>query len=201
MGKVFLLLKQSWQKHIWRDSKNFKGTVEVIRLFLTSSLQINTPENSVFISDNLALDDGDESSLTPGMNLVSSATRLVFEVPLNQISTSVVTVHNRGTVAMYFEWVMDKKNNPLNTKASQDGTQRFFMNYRQGVILPGTAFDFPIVFKSTKNGIYTENWSLITSPELPEDQKLSITLQGVAVENDVLAQKRANVDKLLHSRR
>ena len=112
-----------------------------------------------------------------------------------------MTIHNRGTAAIYFEWLKDKKINPLNTKASQDGIQRFFLNYRKGVILPGTAFDFPIVFKSTKNGIFTESWSLITSPELPDEQKLSITLQGVAIETDSLVQKRASIDKLLHSRR
>lgn len=112
-----------------------------------------------------------------GMHLLASASRLFFEVPLNQISTSVITIHNRGTVSLYFEWVREHKPNPLHVKMCKDGAQRFFFNYTQGVIVPGTAFDFPIVFKSARNGIFTETWKLLTFPPLLEDKAISITLQ------------------------
>lgn len=52
--------------------------------------------------------------LHKGMKLISSTSRLFFEVNLNQISTSIVTIHNRGTVAIHFEWVQVKRPNPLN---------------------------------------------------------------------------------------
>ncbi len=67
--------------------------------------------------------------------------------------------------------------------------------------MPGTAFDFPIVFKSSKNGIFAENWSLVTSPSLSKEKSISITLQGFAIEPDTLQEKREGIDRLLHKRR
>jgi hypothetical protein len=56
----------------------------------------------------------DSSAMKEGLHLLSSANRLFFEVALNQISTSIITIHNRGSVTVHFEWVREKKPNHLN---------------------------------------------------------------------------------------
>ncbi|KAJ3259213.1 hypothetical protein HK103_002860 [Boothiomyces macroporosus] len=141
-----------------------------------------------------------ETGLKPGMHLEISSTRLFFEVELNHISTSILTVHNRGSYAVHFEWAPVKRENPLHTKLSHSGNQTFFFSYIKGVILPGTAFDFPIVFKSTRNGMFTEIWKLVTSPTSAKADEIVVTLRGVAYEKDMLVKKRKDVEVLLEKR-
>ncbi|KAJ3320756.1 hypothetical protein HDV06_005049 [Boothiomyces sp. JEL0866] len=141
-----------------------------------------------------------ENNLKPGMHLEISSTRLFFEVELNRISTSILTVHNRGTCAVHFEWAPVRRDNPLNTKHSHSGNQTFFFSYIKGVILPGTAFDFPIVFKSCRNGIFTDIWKLVTLPYSPDSSEIRVTLKGVAYEKDMLVKKRGDIEKLLQKR-
>jgi hypothetical protein len=136
-----------------------------------------------------------------GMKLVASTKRLYYEVVVGLISTSVITIYNQGSVAIHFEWTPVKKKNPLNTKLGQDGKQRFFMNYVKGVIRPGTAFDFPIVFQSNTPGIYSETWKLTTSPISVPENEIHITLFGVSYQVDTLKEKRDEIDKLLMKRR
>jgi hypothetical protein len=136
-----------------------------------------------------------------GMKLVASTKRLFYEVVVGQISTSVMTIYNQGSVAIHFEWTPVKKKNPLNTKLGQDGKQRFFMNYVKGVIRPGTAFDFPIVFQSSTPGIYSETWRLSTSPVSKPDDEIYVTLFGVSYQVDTLKEKRDAIDTLLRKRR
>ncbi|KAI8898310.1 MYCBP-associated protein family-domain-containing protein [Globomyces pollinis-pini] len=132
------------------------------------------------------------------MVLMCSSNRLVFEVTKDKIASSILTIHNRGTYVVHFEWVKTKLKNPL--KITNDNNTRFFFTFKKGTILPGTAYDFPIVFKSSKNGIFTEQWTLNTSPKLPTGKEINVTLQGIAFEVDLNVQKRRNVDKLLESR-
>ncbi|KAJ3276032.1 hypothetical protein HDV01_006202 [Terramyces sp. JEL0728] len=148
-----------------------------------------------------------ENALKPGMHLEISSKRLFFEVELNRISTSILTVHNRGTYSVHFEWAPVKRDNPLKVLSSlfktihaHSGNQTFFFSYIKGVILPGTAFDFPIVFKSSRNGVFTEMWKLTTSPTSKESQEIIVTLKGVAYEKDFLVKKRNDIEKLLHKR-
>lgn len=68
------------------------------------------------------------------------------------------------------------------------------------MILPGTAFDFPIVFKSTRNGMFTEIWKLVTSPTSAKGDEIAVTLRGVAYEKDMLVKKRKDVEVLLEKR-
>ncbi|KAI8822671.1 MYCBP-associated protein family-domain-containing protein [Fimicolochytrium jonesii] len=144
-------------------------------------------------------DAGEDATTVEGPHLDLATPRLFFDVELNTVSMSVLTVYNRGTTAVGFEWVPIKKPNPLNIKAVYDEKQRFFFYYKKGVILPGTAFDFPIIFKSATPGVFTEIWSLTTVPALgPEaSSQPTVTMQGIALERDDNEAKREKLEKAL----
>jgi hypothetical protein len=120
-------------------------------------LEMVSQQNETKVTMTETMPSIDEDSETSkGLVLKASTKRLFFEVNLNQISTSIVTIYNQGSVAVHFEWTKLKKKNPLNTRKCNDDVQRFFLNYTKGVILPGTAFDFPIIFQSSKNGVFVD---------------------------------------------
>nr|KAJ3418507.1 Iron-sulfur assembly protein 1 [Polyrhizophydium stewartii] len=116
-----------------------------------------------------------DDDLFHGMRLVFSAKRLFFQVTLGEVSSSILTVHNRGTVSIHFEWVPVPHPNPLQVKATYDGIQRFYLSHTRGVILPGMAYDFPIIFKSASPG-------------------------GLAIEEDVNKNKRNQIERMLRKR-
>jgi hypothetical protein len=93
------------------------------------------------------------SSKESGVFLKLVANQMSFEVLLNEVSTSVLTVYNQGPTAIHFEWKKVVKDNPLKVKAVNDGVQRFFFYHKKGVIQPGSAFDFRIIFKSASPGV------------------------------------------------
>ncbi|KAI8615306.1 MYCBP-associated protein family-domain-containing protein [Chytriomyces sp. MP71] len=133
-------------------------------------------------------------------DLVFMATHLTFEVLLNEVSRSVLSVYNQSTTAYHFEWRKVVKPNPLKLKAVYDNVQRFYFYHKKGVLLPGTAFDFPIIFKSGSPGIYTETWELVTNPCVGTEVSTAVTLQGFALERDDNKSKRANIEFLLNRR-
>ncbi|KAI9329428.1 MYCBP-associated protein family-domain-containing protein [Obelidium mucronatum] len=134
-------------------------------------------------------------------DLIFVATHMTFEVLLNEVSRSVLSVYNQSTTAYHFEWRQVKKDNPLNVKAMHDHVQRFYFYHKRGVILPGTAFDFPIIFKSGSPGIFSETWELVTNPGVAPDVMTTITLQGFALEDDANKSKRGKIEALLDRRR
>jgi hypothetical protein len=67
--------------------------------------------NSAESKNTIKTDTLEENSL--GMKLIASTSRMHFANPVSQISTSIMTIHNCGTVAMHFEWVPSTKPNPL----------------------------------------------------------------------------------------
>ncbi|EGF81875.1 hypothetical protein BATDEDRAFT_87286 [Batrachochytrium dendrobatidis JAM81] len=136
----------------------------------------------------------DIEGLVHGMQLMFSTKRMYFSVLLDQVATSVLTIHNCGTVAIHFTWVLMRHKNPLQVSAIYDNAQRFYMNYPSGVILPGTAYDFPIIFKSNTPGLFTELWTLETHPAMSHQQDLTITLQGLAIEKNNYQQKCLDIE-------
>ncbi|KAJ3402860.1 hypothetical protein HDU80_004705 [Chytriomyces hyalinus] len=133
-------------------------------------------------------------------DLVFVATNMTFEVLLNEVSRSVFTIYNQSNIAYHFEWTRVVKENPLKVAAMYDNVQRFYFYHKKGVLLPGTAFDFPIVFKSGSPGIYTEEWELVTNPGTGPDVPTTLKLQGIALEPDSRKEKRSKIEALLDRR-
>ncbi|KAJ3308853.1 hypothetical protein HDU76_003794 [Blyttiomyces sp. JEL0837] len=150
---------------------------------------------------NVAGNSGSQDNLDRrnGVELLFGVTQMTFEVLLGEVSTSILTVYNQGSTAVHFEWQKMIKDNPLKVKAVCDGVQRFYFHHKKGVILPGTAFDFPIIFKSASPGIFSEMWSLVTNPRT--NTLTTVTLQGIAIEEDINRQKRDKIEYLLNRRR
>ncbi|KAJ3300526.1 hypothetical protein HK104_010468 [Borealophlyctis nickersoniae] len=159
----------------------------------------NTHHDANNITDQMDVDDdaSDVAHPAQGPCLVFAMRRLSYKTLLGEVSSSVLTVYNKGSTACRFEWVPDERPNPLGVHAVYDKVQRFFFYHKKGVILPGTAFDFLIIFKSANPGIFTEKWKLVTIPSAEEGEDRSITLQGIAIEPDANEQKRAEIEKFL----
>lgn len=132
-------------------------------------------------------------------DLVFATKRLGFQVHLNEITSSVLTIHNTGTSAYHFEWVRLNVDNPLKTSVSKDGIGRFYFSHKKGIILPGSAFDFIIIFKSANPGIFRETWKLLTSPSDPELER-TVVFQGVAIELDLATKERKCTESMLEKR-
>jgi hypothetical protein len=101
-----------------------------------------------------------EEQLSKGVHLLFSSKRMCFYIPINQVTTSVITIHNRGTISVHFQWEKVKRANSINVFKYQrqvpsvyDDIQRFYFSHKTGVILPGTAYDFPVIFKSSSHGV------------------------------------------------
>lgn len=73
-------------------------------------LQIVIPEMPINQEDPI----NDTSDLSPV--ILSSTNRLVFEIAIKLTASSVVTLYNRGNIAVHFEWILIDKPNPLNVK-------------------------------------------------------------------------------------
>ena len=63
-----------------------------------------------------------------------------------------------------------------------------------GVLLPGQSLAFPFFFKSPNAGVFSETWSLQTGPLLAGGRPVRLTLKGVAVQEDINAHKREELE-------
>ncbi|KAI8913683.1 MYCBP-associated protein family-domain-containing protein [Gorgonomyces haynaldii] len=124
-------------------------------------------------------------------SLVFSSHRLFFSANVNQVTSSIVTIHNQGTKAIHFEWQRQE----LTKITGKQRQGSFYLLHTRGVILPGTSFDFPIVFRSQDHGIFREVWVCETEPKLNQDKR--VELQGMAIEPDTMEDKRKSIEELL----
>jgi len=135
------------------------------------------------------------------VSLVFKTDRLVFFSVLNHVVSSILTIYNNGTTAIHFEWRKVKRDNNITkyTKEIRNGIQKFYFYHTTGIILPGSAYDFPIMFKSDKSGIFTESWEMITLPETPCNKV--IEFKGYAIQHDTMKFKRQELEKILEHRK
>ena len=63
-----------------------------------------------------------------------------------------------------------------------------------GVLLPGQRLEFPFIFKSPNAGIFVETWSLQTGPVLNRGRPITVTLKGVAFQDDLNINKREQLE-------
>ncbi|KAI9203527.1 MYCBP-associated protein family-domain-containing protein [Polychytrium aggregatum] len=182
--------------HSVATRRQSKATTSIARESAAEKLE--EPEE---VTKNLEVVDEDTDVRTGSfeMKIVFGNNRLVFENYLGQVSTLVLTVYNQGATACHFKWVKEEAPNPLKVNAVYDGIQRFFFYHHTGVILPGTAFDFPIIFKSASPGIFRESWKFVTSPRC-SDKLQHLELHGIAIEPDEHRDDRSHLELLLRKR-
>ena len=100
----------------------------------------------------------------------------------DEISTDQVTVRNVGTATIYYEWRKVERGDYIEAKNS-DGIQRFFGITIRNKLLPKESKTFTFSFRSTKIGMFFEEWRILTEPHCLEPLPV-ITLNGVSIEEE-----------------
>ncbi|NXG25054.1 MYBPP protein, partial [Grallaria varia] len=137
--------------------------------------------------------------ITSCRNEIGIAARLTFETLAGEEAESFLTVSNDGTAAIWYSWMRLPQQIPSReTKGWR--MPCFYFDPRPGVILPGETRRFSFLFKSRKAGIFSEPWEFRTHPLLLGGALLQVTLWGIAVYEDKLADFRVKLESDLAAR-
>ncbi|KFP15117.1 MYCBP-associated protein, partial [Egretta garzetta] len=130
---------------------------------------------------------------------IGIAARLTFETLAGEKAESSLTVSNDGTAAIWYNWMRLPQQIPSReTKGKR--MQCFYFDTRPGAILPGETRKFFFLFKSERAGIFSESWEFGTHPLLLGGALLQVTLWGIAVYEDKLADLREKLESDLAAR-
>ncbi|XP_066836344.1 MYCBP-associated protein isoform X5 [Anser cygnoides] len=124
-------------------------------------------------------------------HVVGIAARLTFETVAGEKAESFLTVSNDGTAAIWYSWRRLLQQIPSRETKR---IQCFYFDARPGVILPGETRKFVFLFKSERAGIFSESWEFRTHPMLLGGALLQVTLWGIAVYEDKLADLREKLE-------
>uniref|UniRef100_G3VNG4 MYCBP associated protein n=1 Tax=Sarcophilus harrisii TaxID=9305 RepID=G3VNG4_SARHA len=123
------------------------------------------------------------------LDKIGIAVRLTFETMEGERTSSVLTVVNNGTAAIWYNWRRLQQPDAFE-EFKESRRQRFYFNTKEGVILPGETKDYIFFFKSPDAGIFREYWEFGTHPTLLGGALLQVTLRGVALSQDILKEER-----------
>ena len=146
----------------------------------------NPPQEEIFaehnskknLSENPQTQEKDFENLEPtSCSIELDKHQLFFHSQPNQIAYDTVTIKNTGKTCIYYQWQKSNNNFQLEDKRS-DGMERFFCHYGDDKIYPDEEREFTFSFFSEKNGVFSEEWGLITTPPLPQCD-LNIHLNGL----------------------
>ncbi|NWR48202.1 MYBPP protein, partial [Regulus satrapa] len=130
---------------------------------------------------------------------IGIAARLTFETLASEKAESFLTVTNDGRAAIWYYW----KRLPQQIPSRETKGRKmpcFYFDTRPGVILPGETRRFSFIFKSESAGIFSEPWEFRTHPLLLGGALLQVTLWGIAVYEDKLADFREKLESELAAR-
>uniref|UniRef100_A0A663LSX1 MYCBP associated protein n=2 Tax=Athene cunicularia TaxID=194338 RepID=A0A663LSX1_ATHCN len=130
---------------------------------------------------------------------IGIAARLTFETLAGEKAESYLTVSNNGTAAVWYNWMRLPQQIPSRETRGKR-MQWFYFDTRPGVILPGETRKFFFLFKSERAGIFSESWEFRTHPLLLGGALLQVTLWGIAVYEDKLADFREKLESDLAAR-
>ncbi|XP_062362076.1 MYCBP-associated protein [Cinclus cinclus] len=130
---------------------------------------------------------------------IGIAARLTFETVASEKAESFLTVKNDGRAAIWYNWMRLPQQIP--SRETKGGRMPcFYFDTRPGVILPGETRRFSFIFKSERAGIFSEPWEFRTHPLLLGGALLQVTLWGIAVYEDKLADFREKLESELAAR-
>ncbi|NXT31908.1 MYBPP protein, partial [Pelecanoides urinatrix] len=124
---------------------------------------------------------------------IGIAARLTFETLAGEKAESSLAVSNDGTAAIWYNWMRLPQQIP-SREIKGKRMQCFYFDTRPGVILPGETRKFSFLFKSERAGIFSESWEFRTHPLLLGGALLQVTLWGIAVYEDKLADVRGKLE-------
>ncbi|NWV35416.1 MYBPP protein, partial [Grantiella picta] len=134
--------------------------------------------------------------VTAGKDEIGIAARLTFQALVSQKAESFLTVTNDGRAAIWYNWMRLPLQIP-SREAKGGKMPCFYFDTRPGVILPGETRKFSFIFKSERAGVFSEPWEFRTHPLLLGGALLQVTLWGVAVYEDKLADFREKLESEL----
>ena len=102
---------------------------------------------------------------------------LFFNSLPNIMAFDSVVIKNTGRTCVYYKWQKNNKMFKLEEKKS-DGIDRFFCHYTDSKIFPDEERKFTFSFFSEKNGVFSEEWFLATTPPL-KNCDLHLHLSGL----------------------
>ncbi|NXK32978.1 MYBPP protein, partial [Piprites chloris] len=137
--------------------------------------------------------------MTSCRNEIGVAARLTFEALAGEEAESFLTVSNDGTAAIWYSWMRLPQQIP-SRESKRRRMPCFYFDTRPGVILPGETLRFSFLFKSRRPGIFSEPWEFRTHPLLLGGALLQVTLWGIAVYEDKLADFREKLESDLAAR-
>ncbi|NXM06474.1 MYBPP protein, partial [Tyrannus savana] len=218
-----LFLKHRWQelKSILEEMGFYKPDLEGLEVigkgqpFTSVSAEASpcsTPSEEINDSCNVVPEEEKHLSLvfcgqparwikgiTSSGNEIGVAARLTFETLAGEEAESFLTVSNDGTAAIWYSWMRLPQQIPSReTKGRR--MPCFYFDTRPGVILPGETLRFSFLFKSRRAGIFSEPWEFRTHPLLLGGALLQVTLWGIAVYEDKLADFREKLERDLAAR-
>ncbi|NWS28640.1 MYBPP protein, partial [Polioptila caerulea] len=130
---------------------------------------------------------------------IGIAARLTFETLAREKAESFLTVSNDGRAAIWYTWMRLPQQIPSRESKGRR-MPCFYFDTRPGVILPGETRRFSFIFKSERAGIFSELWEFRTHPLLLGGALLQVTLWGIAVYEDKLADFREKLESELAAR-
>ncbi|NXB66899.1 MYBPP protein, partial [Struthidea cinerea] len=125
---------------------------------------------------------------------IGIAARLTFATLASEKAESFLTVANDGRAAIWYNWMRLPQQIPSKGRRMPC----FYFDTRPGVILPGETRSFSFTFKSERPGIFSEPWEFRTHPLLLGGALLQVTLWGIAVYEDKLADFREKLEVTKH---
>ncbi|KAM6317620.1 MYCBP-associated protein [Podargus strigoides] len=137
--------------------------------------------------------------VTPCKDEIGIAARVTFVALAGEKAESSLTVSNDGTTAIWYDWMRLAHRIPLR-ETTGIRMPCFYFDLRSGVILPGETRKFSFIFKSERPGIFSESWKFRTHPVLLGGALLQVTLWGIAVYEDKLADVREKLESDLAAR-
>ena len=110
-------------------------------------------------------------------NIEFNKHELFFYSLPNIMAYDSVTIKNTGKTCIYYKWQKNNKPFILEEKKS-DGMDRFYCHYTDSKIFPDEERKFVFSFFSEKNGVFSEEWFLATTPPL-KNCDLHLHLSGL----------------------
>ncbi|XP_066517710.1 MYCBP-associated protein [Hoplias malabaricus] len=139
-------------------------------------------------------------SATSHQGEVGMSARLSFEAVVGKSACSHLELKNEGSTAIYYSWQRLERPHSFTEAMSHPYTQHFYFNTSTAVILPGDTERILFTFKSVYPGIVSEVWQVHTHPVLLGGASLQVTMRGVALHHDKLAEQRAALELELEQR-
>ncbi|CAK0871928.1 unnamed protein product, partial [Prorocentrum cordatum] len=139
-----------------------------------------------------------KQALESGPHLQLLPSRLQFRAGVGERVSRDIVLKNTGSTVINYEWGLNPPSHGFaESVLPADPTGHFTCHCVRGQVLPGREATSRFVFSADVPGAFVSSWQLSTYPEL-SDPFGEVSMHGVALQDDVVLEKRQNLQKKLH---